>query len=328
MTGLLPAARWVALLTIGVLLAACAETQFVVHTAKRLGTPSPAAATSVGKYKVGNPYQIKGVWYHPSEDYAYDETGIASWYGTQFHGRSTANGEVFDMNGLSAAHRTLPMPSLVRVTNLENGRTLNLRVNDRGPFAHGRIIDLSRRAAQLLGFERQGTARVRVRILAGESRMLATRLQREASSDKWAATDTPIIVPRLPKPPVSQEALPPPAGAVVSPAPAESGSGGQVSVTPLTPPAAGGTPAGVVTVAAVRPTDIFVQAGAYASFENANKTRAMLSRVGQVKISSVLINGRDLFRVRVGPLTSVEEADRKLEMVIGAGYPDARVIVD
>ena len=328
MTGLLPAARWVALLTIGVLLAACAETQFVVHTAKRLGTPTTAPAGTVGKYKVGNPYQIKGVWYHPSEDFAYDETGIASWYGTQFHGRSTANGEVFDMNGLSAAHRTLPMPSLVRVTNLENGRTLNLRVNDRGPFAHGRIIDLSRRAAQLLGFERQGTARVRVRILAEESRMLAARLQREASSDKWVATDTPIIVPRLPKPPVSQEALPPPAGAVVAPTPAESGSGGQVSVMPLAPPAGGGTPSGVVTVAAVSPTNIFVQAGAYASFESANRTRAMLSRIGQVKISSVLINGRDLFRVRVGPLTSVEEADRKLEMVIGAGYPDARVIVD
>ena len=118
-----------------------------------------------GKYKVGNPYQIKGVWYYPKESFDHVETGIASWYGRQFHLKKTANGEIFDMNELTAAHRTLQMPSFVQVTNLENGRSLKLRVNDRGPFAHGRIIDVSRRAAQLLGFERQGTARVRVQIL-------------------------------------------------------------------------------------------------------------------------------------------------------------------
>src|SRR5579872_6409249 len=121
---------------------------------------------NAGVYKVGAPYQIGDTWYYPSEQPDYDETGIASWYGPTFYGRSTANGERFDADALTAAHRTLPMPVNVRVTNLDNGRSLILRVNDRGPYAKGRIIDVSRRAAQLLGFYDVGTARVRVQYVS------------------------------------------------------------------------------------------------------------------------------------------------------------------
>ncbi|MGI9437839.1 MAG: septal ring lytic transglycosylase RlpA family protein [Geminicoccaceae bacterium] len=117
------------------------------------------AATRV---KVGKPYQINGQWYHPRMVDQYREIGIASWYGVPFHGRQTANGEVYDMHGMTAAHPTLPLPSLARVTNLENGRSIVVRVNDRGPFAKQRIIDLSRRAAWELGFKDQGTAEVEV----------------------------------------------------------------------------------------------------------------------------------------------------------------------
>lgn len=114
------------------------------------------------KRKVGNPYKVAGVWYHPKEDPTYDQTGYASWYGKDFHGKTTANGEVYNMNALTAAHKTLPMPSYVKVTNLENNRSLVLRVNDRGPFVAGRLIDVSRRGAQLLGFQKQGVTRVRI----------------------------------------------------------------------------------------------------------------------------------------------------------------------
>ena len=212
------AGRLLAVFAVGLMLGACAETEFLVHTAKRIGKPAeqPPAKDS-GIYKVGKPYQIKGTWYYPKEDFEYEETGIASWYGSKFHGRKTANGERFDMNNLSAAHRTLPMPTIVRVVNMDNGRTLNLRVNDRGPFARGRILDVSRRAAQLLGFEKQGTARVRVNILANESRTLAWRLKGDA---ELAAVGSPITVSRLPKAPVSSELLAPPTGAEVAPAPA------------------------------------------------------------------------------------------------------------
>lgn len=123
-------------------------------------------------YKIGNPYQINGVWYYPAEDTRYNKIGLASWYGREFQNEKTANGERFDRRRLTAAHPTLPMPVIVRVTNLDNGRTTLVRVNDRGPFAAGRIIDLSQAAAQELGFEQQGLTRVRVQYVGradGES---------------------------------------------------------------------------------------------------------------------------------------------------------------
>src|SRR6185295_13166183 len=156
----------------GLLLGGCAETTTPAATAR----PAPPAKPKVA-YKVGNPYQIDGVWYYPTVDYNYDETGVASWYGPDFDGKDTALGETYDMNDLTAAHRTLPMPSMVRVTNLENGWVLALWVNDRGPYAKGRILDVSRRGAQLLGFDANGTARVRVQIMAEESRLMAAQAQ-------------------------------------------------------------------------------------------------------------------------------------------------------
>lgn len=123
-------------------------------------------------YKVGAPYQVAGRWYTPKVDKSYDEIGIASWYGDAFHGKLTANGEIFDKTRLSAAHKTLPMPILVEVENLENGRRAILRLNDRGPFVDDRLIDLSHAAADKLGFTQKGLARVRVRYV-GEAELYA-----------------------------------------------------------------------------------------------------------------------------------------------------------
>lgn len=116
-----------------------------------------------GRYKVGSPYQVAGVWYTPKENRYYDKRGIASWYGDEFHGRQTANGEVFDMHALTAAHPTMPIPSYAEVTNMRNGRTILVRVNDRGPYKHDRLIDLSKKSAQVLDFYRNGTTPIRVR---------------------------------------------------------------------------------------------------------------------------------------------------------------------
>ena len=137
-------------------LAACASTD--APRTRDLPTPNPHE-------KLGARYEIKGRWYEPRHQPDYDARGIASWYGPKFHGRLTANGELFDMDRLTAAHKTLPLPSLVRVENLENGRSAVLRVNDRGPFAGDRIIDLSRAAAEKLGTRRAGLGRVRVQYL-------------------------------------------------------------------------------------------------------------------------------------------------------------------
>ena len=123
-----------------------------------------------GSYKVGKPYKIRGKRYVPREDPNYSKVGLASWYGPNFHGRLTANGEIYDQYSLSAAHPTLPLPSYAKVTNLENGASVTVRVNDRGPYAHNRIIDLSAHAARLLGYTKKGVAKVRVEYV-GRARM-------------------------------------------------------------------------------------------------------------------------------------------------------------
>jgi rare lipoprotein A len=129
------------------------------------GGPPPAGPGPGAHFKIGAPYQANGRWYYPEFVTEYEATGIASWYGDAYDGRATANGEVFDMSALTAAHPTLPLPCVVRVTNLENGRSLVLRVNDRGPFVGDRLIDLSMAAARELGFEREGLAMVHVSYL-------------------------------------------------------------------------------------------------------------------------------------------------------------------
>ncbi len=318
--------RGIGVVLLAALATACTETAFVAQTAKVVSAP-PAAEPPVksqGDYKVGNPYQVNGVWYYPAEDFSYDETGIASWYGPGFHGKATANGEVYDMNEMTAAHKTLQMPALVRVTNLENGRSIVLKVNDRGPFVNGRIIDVSRRGAQLLGFEGKGTAPVRVTVLSDESRSLAARMK---AGRALARNESPITAVDLPKQVVSSSSLPPPPGAKAA-APTQS-----VALPRPVPTAAPAAPLpeaqiGTLTYVSPQKTDIFVQAGAFSQFDNANRVKARLNSVGKVQISSVLVNGRDLFRVRIGPIGSVDSADTLLEQVIGSGYPDARIIVD
>jgi rare lipoprotein A len=143
-------------------LAACASADRTSKYSKRIveeGEPVPKGG---GSYKVGQPYRLNGRIYYPSESTNYRAEGIASWYGPDFHGRETANGEVYDMHGISAAHPTLPLPSYARVTNLDNGRSIIVRLNDRGPYAKNRVIDMSIGAAKALDFYGRGLARVRV----------------------------------------------------------------------------------------------------------------------------------------------------------------------
>jgi rare lipoprotein A len=325
-TGLKRGALTLALLGV---LAGCAETELAVHNAKRLQEPdAPAEAPQVGGYKVGKPYQIANVWYYPREDYGYNEAGIASWYGPGFHGRLTANGEIYDQEAMTAAHRTLPMPSLVQVTNLDNGRSVRVRVNDRGPYAHGRIIDMSKRAAELLGFTNQGTAKVRVQILEVESRQLAML----ASGGTAGAAAAP---PAVPVESVAVQELPASGGA----APARTTA--QAAALPSPPPvsqsdseplrlrtATLATPEPVVTQMPVHRSQIYVQAGAFSQVANAVRLRARLAALGNVQISKALVGSDSFYRVRLGPVASVAQADQLLDLLLGNGFNDARVVVD
>jgi rare lipoprotein A len=321
------AACLVMLLLSGSMLAGCAEVNLLLHGAKSATggeTPPPPAASASSNYKVGKPYQVAGVWYYPQEDFNYDETGIASWYGPDFHAKLTANGEIFDQNAVTAAHKTLQMPSIARVTNLENGRSIILRVNDRGPFVHGRIIDLSRRSAQLLGLEGKGTGRVRVQVLTEESRALAGKTKPDAAGNE------PKLAQAAPRGSVEAESLPPPAGAKSQTSTPELASSGPAK--PQRGMAAEAVErelaAQEVKTVPVRPTSLYIQAGSFSRHDNANRLAARLTSVGKAKVSQANVQGKPVFRVRLGPLASVEDADRVLEAVVLAGSQDARVVVD
>ncbi len=147
-----------------------AESIYGVKASPRVSTRRTKLPRGGGRDQVGKPYQVKGKWYFPKEDKNYRKVGAASWYGDAFHGRLTANGEIYDMTHLTAAHPTMPLPSYARVTNLANGNSVIVRVNDRGPYDSGRVIDLSHRAADLLGYTQKGTAKVEVEYV-GRARM-------------------------------------------------------------------------------------------------------------------------------------------------------------
>lgn len=280
-----------------------------------------------GGYKVGQPYEEGGIWYYPHEQPDYDETGIASWYGPNFHGKLTANGEIFDAGGLTAAHPTLPMPVNVRVTNLENGRSLVLRVNDRGPFAQGRIIDVSARAAQVLGFYEKGTARVRVTYLA--------------RADLPAGRSETATVMAAVAPPAERTQAAAPAGRVqvaaldpisVAPQRYEPRAAEPDDVATTTedlPPVAEPTErSNNYPVRDAGPARYYVQAGTFSHLENAERLKDRLSDAGDTAISSIDRNGEPLYRVRIGPFDSVDAADAALARLSGLGGSDAKIVVD
>ncbi|MDP9195989.1 MAG: septal ring lytic transglycosylase RlpA family protein [Pseudomonadota bacterium] len=315
-------------------MAACTPSVQSPGTAKQAGLAG-TGKVGPGGYKIGNPYQINGVWYYPKEDFGYDETGIASWYGADFHNRRTSNGETFDKNELTAAHKTLPMPSLVRVTNLENGRSIVARVNDRGPFTPGRVIDLSQRGAQLLGFEGNGTAKVRVQILADESRTLAEAAKKgqpatavaaagSAEPKVEAAPVTPVQVAKAdPLPPPS--ASNPTAQPVAATKPAEPEKvalPGRIEENRFLPAAK------VDNVPVKGERAIWIQAGAFSIPENATRLKEKLAAIGATVISPVTVGEAQLHRVRVGPVADVAKADEVLDRVISMGLNGARIVVE
>jgi rare lipoprotein A len=322
-------ARLGVLLLAGASLAACASVQprYPSHAAG--AHPPPGGSTS---YKVGKPYQVAGVWYVPREQPDYDETGVASWYGEAFDQKPTASGEMFDMYAASAAHTTLPLPSLVEVTNLDNGRKLVVRVNDRGPFVGGRIIDLSYEAARELGYDHAGLARVRVRYV-GRAPLLGP----EAGVRYAAAKAPPVPV----QPRAAAAAAPPPPPP--PPPPADDGADATVvlaeaapapppvpidtaALAPVTGAALAGPPIEGQGPTVARRSPLRIQAGAFSSETNAQRAVAQLAAAGSATIELVQRNGAVLYRV-VMPAPSDEAAAYALrDRVAAIGFEDARVV--
>lgn len=267
----------------GLLLAGCA------------GTPYPSGPTAArdggGKR---NAYQIDGEWYYPRQHAAgYVEHGKASWYGGKFHGRRTANGEVYDMHRATAAHRTLPLPTLVEVTNLENGRTARVRVNDRGPFVdtHERIIDLSYGAAQRLGMDEQGVARVKVRAIAGPDEL--------QGGGSGPAED------------------------------AGSGAGASGSRADSAPDGRSGSPDNPDDLRP-RPGQetLYLQVGAFHQANNAERLKQRIRRtdLGRVVVTTGQAQSEPIYRVRMGPLESVLHADRLARKLRRQGIQTGHIV--
>lgn len=322
----------------------------------------------IGDFKVGKPYKVMGQYYRPRETYSHSETGIASWYGPNFHGKKTANGEVFDKFELTAAHRTLQLPSIVRVTNLENGLSLIVRVNDRGPFKRGRIIDLSEHSAELLGYKNNGTAKVRVQVLEEESRLVAEMAKNGQSTrgveiamneGKFKKTEEPVtrlanldtvsgveapyvpqageVIPEkpllvsdatVPQPLAQQpkiisnaEEITPQAQDMLERIAKQKGFPAHVKEGNL-------YPNHVVMQETVSNTEIFVQAGSFSNSENAQSLAQKLSSVSQVTVTPTNLNGTDFYRVRLGPMGSVDDADRVLNNLVSSGHNQAVIVVE
>jgi peptidoglycan lytic transglycosylase len=309
-----------------------------------LGQPVPKGG---GVYHIGSPYQVAGLTYTPREDPGYDRIGRASWYGELFHGRRTANGEIYDMERLSAAHPTLPLPVYAQVTNLANGRTIIVRVNDRGPYARDRIIDLSRRSAELLGFRSNGTADVRVRYLGHaplsgddsyERRYMASQSWIHVASNSAAKrnAESPIAVGSVPDADTLpaenpenlafpwKEAAPPDNGvAHADPAP----PGWQAS--PRWAPLPAGAPTGsIAPPAKAKPQSqgLLIQAGSFKSRENANRASVTLGSIALVDVAPIEVGGEVYFRVRVGPFSDEGAAQSALFQVTKTGYQGAKIV--
>ena len=266
----------------------------------------------------GNPpfYDVMGHRYYVlSSSTAYVERGVASWYGPGFDKVRTSTGDLYDRYGMSAAHKTLPLPAYVRVTNLQNGRSCVVRVNDRGPFVGNRIIDLSYTAAAKLDMLRNGTAFVEVRAIDPSTTTTAGALMKAAGVPSPAPAPAPA--PASPAPPFAP--VPSPALAVASPAPASPSSPAPAPTSAPEPPAA------------VRPPPaLFVQAGAFADPANANRLADRLrdGGYGTIFVRSDVIAGRQMYRVRIGPVPTVAQFDHIVAALDQAGVRDAHLAMD
>ena len=264
-------------------------------------------------YLLGAPYQVGGAWYYPRESYERSETGIATVYPSG-HADLTADGEVFDQTALAAAHQTLQLPAIARLTNLENGRQVVVRLNDRGPATPHRLIEVTRRTATLLGFTADDGVRVRLQVLPVESHAAVEAVPGAPKLD----------IATAPVGDVQQSDLPPPGSAASAQAVRTPG----LTQSPATTSAAVNLRLPeTVTQAPPEPGNLYVRLSSFQNFEYAAIQRARVAGLGASIVSSV--SGRaPVFSVTIGPFTTVQQADVVLDQVIRAGVTDARIVVE
>ena len=293
---------------------------------------APIKRVSDFPVRLGSPYQIGNVAYTPADAAAYDEVGYASWYGAELQGRNTANGEVFLPASITAAHKTLPMPSYVEVTSLETGRTILVRINDRGPFANDRLIDLSEGAAKQLGITAQGVAGVRVRKINPPEQERAMLRNGQAASSR---IDTPESLLKVLRDKLVKMPRPAAITGVTKPVPMIPVAGMPTQPKPETMPdgrfiregATVSKPVVKPTAKPVaKPAPVQAAAAGYVVQIAAFSTRARADDLAR-KMDAIVATSADgrLFRVRFGPFASEVEGQRALVGAQKRGYPQARL---
>ena len=253
-------------------------------------------------YKVGNRYEVNGKYYIPKKDLFYNKTGIASWYGPKFHGKLTANGEIYNQNALTAAHKTLPLPSAVKVTNLKNNKSVILRVNDRGPFINDRIIDLSSHAADLLDLKQNGTGLVRVTILQKETVIL----------EKLAKKGIFLEIKDLPKPETPN--ITRPQNTLVK---VEGRTSDNIK-----------SKINYDLKNLKKRYKIFIKLGSFSSLKSAEIMKDKLSFLKKIKIYKKINNGKVKFFVKSGPYSVVNKVDKILLLLKNKGMQGAKIIIE
>ena len=298
-------------------------------------TPTPDAVPDATprvetRARNGNPpfYDVFGKRYFVlSSSAGYWERGVASWYGPGFHKVRTSTGEPYDMYAMTAAHRTLPLPAYVRVTNLENGRSVVVRINDRGPFVGNRIIDLSYTAAAKLDMLRNGTALVEVRAIDAPPPIVTASTSLPASAGSSLASPGSSLAP----PGGSTAASGGPPAASTEP-PGSVALSAAAVLEAVVPAAAAAAPAASPSAPAAAPANLtlFVQAGAFSDPANAERLAEKLRRgsYGRVFVRDDRIAGRRMYRVRIGPVPDVAEFDRVVAALERAGINDAHLALD
>ena len=254
-------------------------------------------------YKIGKKYNVGGKYYYPKKDLNYNKTGIASWYGPKFHGKLTANGEIYNQYALTAAHKTLPLPSAVKVTNLKNNKSIVLRINDRGPFVNDRIIDLSSKAADILDLKREGTGLVRVQILREKSLYLE-KLAKQGSFPEindLKETELPNVT------------IPNKVAVKIKDTKNKNIIKNKIDYNLKN---------------LNKEYKIFIKLASFSSKKNAEIMKKKVSYIDKVKIYKIYKLNKTLYQVKAGPFLSVEKVDQLHSLLLQKGMQGAKIIIE
>ena len=309
------------LLTLFSFLSSCTSVELAANLGKKALIKKDQLSKSKSIYKIGNPYVVDGKTYYPRKNLNYDEKGIASWYGPKFHGKLTANGEIFNQYKLTAAHKTLPIPSAVKVTNLKNNKSLIVRINDRGPFVNDRIIDLSYQSAKQLKLLESGTGFVRVQLLRPES-LLLEKLARKGQFPEISE------IKKNTTPPINKVSY------------------SNVSIKKIGDTNLRNSREEIFEKNKIetyieqaqkkvqaleingKKYKIWIQIASFSNKKSANILKSKFNSIKNINVKKAILKGKFFYRVRVGPFNKIDETKKIYNFLIKSGMEGTKIFVE